>query len=548
VDGPKQKRAAKGVDGTHRKKGGNMQKPFCFIAIVVVLVLGVVYDSYGQQAAPKPQYGGVLRIITTSGPQVLSYVPSMGPQDHTASFPAGERLVDTTKNRSVGSGVEPVLAEKVDEDPKGLKIVWHIRKDVKFHDGSELDADVVRWNFQQILDAKALPFSGLLKGMRVTDKYTLVMDLNEYSNQLVPTWGWWPVITSKAAWDKASGGDLAKGKDWARTNIVGTGPFILKEYKRDVHIIWVKNPSYWRKGRPYLDGIEIRYIPDSVTANASFLSKEADVWETAPPKDQVELMKQGLKRQGSWPALGWSVWINTANPKSKWQDKRLREAVEYAIDKAAVAKALGFGLYRPLKSFPPEGEWGYDPNYDPRPYNPAKAKELLAAAGYPNGLKAKLLVFFTPDSRAAGAVIKQYLDEAGFQIDMDVADPGRFFSTINNNPATPDLDLSWWMSGRDTNYLQSYMRWFSSQPFTILSYLGHTPEQVEMDKQIQRFAKVKDQIDATRKAVHYLTDNALIIPVYDQSMAVMQQPYVHSTRYEQGFVRWQTEEVWMEKH
>jgi peptide/nickel transport system substrate-binding protein len=517
--------------------------------VAIALVLGIAAVGFAQQkAATTPQYGGVLKLIATQSPQVLSYVPNMGPQDHTAVFPGGERLVDTTRERQTTSGFEPVLAEKIDEDMKGLKITWHIRKGVKFHDGSELDAEVVRWNFQQMIDAKALPHSQFFKGMRVTGKYTLVMDLKEYSNQLVGDWGWQPVITSKAAWDKASGGDLAKGKEWARTNIVGTGPFMLKEYKRDVHLVWVKNPNYWRKGRPYLDGIEVRYIPDSVTASAMTLAKEVDVWETAPPKDQVELMKQGLKRQSSWPALGWSIWPNTANPNSKWKDKRLREAVEYAIDKAAIAKALGFGLYRPLKSLPPEGEWGYDPGYDPRPYNPAKAKELLAAAGYPNGLKAKLLVFFTPDGRTAGAAIKQYLDDVGFQIDIDVADPGRFFSTINANPASPELDLSWWMTGRDTNYLQTYSRWFSKEPFTPLQYLGHTQEQAEMEAQAQKLTSIKDQQAATRKLMRYMMDNAMIIPVYDQSVAVMQHPWVHSTRYEQGFVRWQTEEVWMEKH
>lgn len=101
------------------------------------------------------------------------------------------------------------------------------------------------------------------------------MDLTEYSNKLVPSWGWWPVITSKAAWDKASGGDVEKGKEWARSNIVGTGPFMLREFKRDVHIKWVKNPNYWRPGRPYLDGIEVRYIPDTVTASSMLQVGEA---------------------------------------------------------------------------------------------------------------------------------------------------------------------------------------------------------------------------------------------------------------------------------
>jgi peptide/nickel transport system substrate-binding protein len=243
-----------------------------------------------------------------------------------------------------------------------------------------------------------------------------------------------------------------------------------------------------------------------------------------------------------------SIWINTANPKSKWHDKRLREAVEYGLDKEAIAKALGFGLFKPLKSLPPEGEWGYDPNYNPRPYNPAKAKQMLAEAGYPNGLKAKLLVFFTPAARDAGIAIKQYLDAAGFLIDLDVADPGRFFGTIYNTPPGPDQDLALWATGRDTNYLMSYMRWFSTEPFTDLSFLSHTPEQAEMDNQAKKLTDIKEQAAMTGKLVRYLMDNALVIPVYDPPMAVMQQPWVHSTYLEQGAVRWQTEEAWIEKH
>jgi len=524
-----------------------MKRSTFILIAAVVLIFGIAAAGFCQQNA-TPVYGGVLRIIYPAGPAMMSYVPMMTPQEHTQIFPAGERLVDTTRDRTKGGGVEPVLAEKVDEDVKGLKITWHIRKGVKFSDGSDLDADVVRWNFQQIIDSQTLPYKECFKDMKVTDKYTLVMDLNKYSNQLVPSWGWWPIITSKAAWDKASGGDLEKGKEWARTHIVGTGPFTLKEYVRDDHMTWVKNPNYWRKGRPYLDGIEYKYIPDNVTAAAMMQAKQADAWAQAPVSFQADLMKKGFKRQSSWPALGYSIWINTANPKSKWQDKRLREAVEYAIDKEAVAKALGFGLLKPLKSLPPVGEWGYDPNYNLRPYNPAKAKQLLAEAGYPNGLKAKLLVFTTQDQRDAATALKQYLDEAGFQIDIDVADPGRFFGTIYTNPPGPDLDLSFWMTGRDSNYLMTYMRWFSTEPFTVLSFLGHPEGQAQADVDAQKLTSPKAQEAATRKLMRIITDNALVIPIYDQPSAEMDQPYTHSGRYEQGLVRWQTEEVWMDKH
>jgi ABC-type transport system substrate-binding protein len=479
----------------------------------------------------------------------LSYVPAMGPTDHSLVFPAAENLVEATSQRGTGTGVEPWLCESVDDNPKNLTITWHLRKGIKFHDGTEMTADVVQWNFQVIIDAKTLPHSDFLKDMKVLDKYTLVMDLNMWSNQLMPDWGYWPVITSKAAYDKASGGDPAKGKDFLINNIVGTGPFMLKEFKRDDHLTWVKNPNYWIPGKPYLDGIEVRIIPDPVTAQSLLQAKQADIWANCPASAVATLENAGIKRQQAWPALPWGLWINTGNPKSKWQDIRLRQALGYAIDKAAVAKIIGFGIYTPLKALPMAGEWGYDANYDPNPYNPAKAKQLLSDAGYPNGLKINLLCMSDPVTRDIVTALKQLLDAVGFQTNLDVADPGRFFGTIQFAAPGPDLDINWWLTGgMDSNYLQTYMRWFSSTPFTNYTYLGRTPDQIAMDKQAQAAVSIPDQITWTGKLMKYLGDNALIMPVYLAPAFAMQQPWVHSTEYTAGFTRWDTGDLWMDKH
>ena len=517
------------------------------LTLTTVIFLAICLLYGGAFAAEQPKYGGTLRILVLNGPQVMSYEPMMGPGDHSAMFPAGERLVETTGQRDKNMGTEPWLAEKVVEDIENLTITWYIRQGVKFHDGSDLNAEVVAWNFQMILDSKTLPYQGLLKEMKVEGEYKLVMYLNEYSNQLVPSWGFWPIITSKAAWDKASGGDLAKGKEWARTHIVGTGPFMLEDYTRDVVLKWKKNPNYWVKGQPYLDAIEVRIIPDPVTCSAMMQAKEADIWEGAPPNDQNFLEQMGMVKQSSWPALGYSLWINTANKDSKWQDKRLREAVEYALDKKTIARALGLGTYRPLKSLPPEGEWGYDPNYDPRPYNPEKARQLVKEAGYPNGCKIKLKIFIGPTAQDAGTALKQYLDEGGFIVDLDIADPGRFFGTVYGPTPPVDEDLAWWITGRDSTYLLSYMRWFSTNPFTNLAYLGHTPEQEELDKIAQKLTDTEEQKAITQKCMRLLTDNAMIIPVFDVPAVVMQQPNVHNARYQNGFTRWKTGIVWKDK-
>ena len=505
-------------------------------------------------AKPQAVSGGTLRIIASSGPQMLSYVPVMGPGDRSAIFPAAEALVDTTSERGAFTGgVEPVLAEKVDVDIQNLTITFHIRKGVKFSDGSNLTAEVARWNLQQVIDAGAMPYMSYYKGMRVTDDYMLVIDLNAYNNQMMATWGWWTAMYSKAAWDAASGGDLAKGKEWARTHIVGTGPFILKEFTRDVSMTWVKNPNYWRKDRPYLDGIDIKFIPDAVTARAAFEAGQGDVWG-APAKDAQELIAKGYVKQSAWPMLPWGIWPNTANPASKMNDKNLREAVEYAIDKEGITKAVGRGMYKTLKSLPPEGEWGADPAAG-RSYDPAKAKSLLAAAGYSASKPCKLNLLttnaFGPTPIDACTMVKQNLDAVGFDVTIDIADAGRYFGTAygkTNVPAADQDMLFYFAGGMDTNELQTYIRWFSYDPFTWISFLGRTPQQIEMDKQAMAAVEIKDQIDWCGKVMRYLTDNALIMPIYGSVAYVIQQPYVHSTQYTTGFVRWQTEIVWMDKH
>ncbi len=505
-------------------------------------------------AVNQPEYGGTLRIIAASGPQILSYVPLMGPGDRSAIFPAAEALVDTTSDRGgFSTGVEPVLAESVDVDPVGLTITFHIRENVYFSDGSKLTAYVAKWNLQQVIDAGAMPYMDYFKAFSTPNEHTLIIEMTKYNNQMMATWGWWTAMYSKAAWDAASGGDLETGKEWARTHIVGTGPFILENFQRDVSMTWVKNSNYWRQGRPYLDGIQVTYIPDSVTARSAFEAGDADIWGS-PAKDAVELIAAGYVKQSAWPMLPWGIWPNTTNPDSKMNNQNLRKAVEFAIDKAGIAQAIGHGLFASVKSLPPSGEWAYDPDRG-RSYDLDQARALLAAEGYStsNPCKVTLMVTnaFGPDPIDACTMVKQQLDAVGFEVTIDVADAGRYFGTAYGKTNVPpaDSDMLWYFAGgMDTNYLQTYIRWFSNDPFTWISYLGRTAEQLNMDKQAMAAESIEDQIYWCGQVMDYLSDNALIIPVYGSVAFTIQQTWVHSTQYTQGFVRWQTEEVWMAHH
>ena len=131
--------------------------------------------------------------------------------------------------------------------------------------------------------------------------------------------------------------------------------------------------------------MEVRYIPDIMTASAMMQAGEADVWtDVAAVSNVLDLQKKGFKV--NWgPGFFWALLPNSSDPNSPFAKKAVREAIEYAIDRPALAKMIGYGQFNPLTQMAPSGWPGYVQGYDPRPYNPAKAKELLKdVVGYMN--------------------------------------------------------------------------------------------------------------------------------------------------------------------
>ncbi|MBA7630729.1 hypothetical protein ES703_38253 [subsurface metagenome] len=311
---------------------------------------------------------------------------------------------------------------------------------------------------------------------------------------------------------------------------------------------WDKFEDYWQEGLPYLDGVLVTYIPDPVTAKAMMEAGEADILGGTTTIDQIDLVKKGFQKISGWVGLVYSIWPNTSDPDSVWNDVRLRYALDYAIDKQAIADAIGMGEYIPLFQLSPSTEWGYDPNYAERRYDPDKAKALLAEAGYPDGLKTTLILQNTPTGIDACTAIKQYLDAVGIETELDVADPGRFFGTVWG-VAQPGLSFMW--SGMDITNMMTYQRWFSTDPFTDLVYLGHTEEQAKLDQEALLIPDRAGQVAGTERLYKYMNDGAYLVPVYQQPMATITAPYVHwdgPTQWEQGFVRHQFEIIWMDPH
>ena len=370
-----------------------------------------------------PVSGGTVRVINASGVNVMGYSLEQSPWDLFVLLCAVEKLIEYDENQEL----VPHLAESYTFDEAAKTITIKMREGIRFHDGSDCDAESIAWNYEQQLMNVRMGYLSQWESLEIVDKYTFIIHYTgDYNNQLAVAWLWSPPMFSMQAFLDAGDGDIEKSKDWARLNVSGTGPFKQGEFVRDVSLTMVRNDDYWG-GMPYLDAVHYMFIPDPVTANLKMQAGEADLWFGPTIKDQLELEQAGLIRLEGQPNVT-TIYPNIVDPESKWQNKDLREAIEYALDKEGMAAALGQGYYKSSKMVVPEGKDGYDEAWPGRPYDVDKAKELLAKSGY-EGETIELMVLTGPNVDLATAV-KRYLDDIGLVCEINIADPGLFYGSL----------------------------------------------------------------------------------------------------------------------
>jgi peptide/nickel transport system substrate-binding protein len=496
--------------------------------------------SPSPSASPTggPVSGGTLRIITASGPRVLGYSLEQGPMDLYDLLAVNEKVVEYDDQQVL----IPHLAKSVNFDYNKKTITVKLRSGIKFHDGSECNADAIVWNYQQQVSNKRIGYIDQWKSIDIVDNLTFAITYTgSFNNQFLMGWLWSPPMFSKQAFINAGGGDQQKSIEWARTNDSGTGPFKLAEYKRDDHMTLTRFDDYWG-GKPYLDALNYIFIPDLVTASTMMQAKQADMWLGPPVSVQSDLEKKGLVRKSGGGMFSTLV-PNIVDPKSKWNNAKLRQAVEYALDKTAMAKALGFGYYQPMTMISPPGSWGYDPNYPARNYDPQKAKATLADAGYPNGLRINLLALQGNEDTATA--IKRYLDAVGITTNIDIADAGRYYGSLYVT-GWQDLILSG--AGILGDFLGTFQTNYSDQPLTRMKSWAADPDLTALCVDSRTYPDQAGQKAATAKIVKYMTDQALIIPLFLAPSAYIIQPYVHTTYLQQGGFTFYFKDYWMDKH
>ena len=334
--------------------------------------------------------------------------------------------------------VEPALATSWTVSDDGKTYTFKLREGVKFHDGTDFDAEAVKFNFDRVTDKNhpyydtgPFPFIfelGPIAGTEAIDKYTVAIHLaSPYA----------PMLTMLAS----SIGGLAGispaavkqyGKEFSRHG-VGTGPFKFKLWESNRQIVLEANPDYWG-GAPKLKGVVFRPIVDENARVSEMLSGGTDVTIEVPPDNVATFTAD--PRFKFYEQEGPHLWYLLLNTKDKpFNDKLVRQAANYAINKTAlVEKVLKGTATVAAGPTPPAFQWAHDAALAPYPYDPEKAKALLAQAGYPDGVD---VTFYVTESGSGmlspvimGTAIQADLAAVGIRAKIETYEWNTFLGKI----------------------------------------------------------------------------------------------------------------------
>lgn len=353
--------------------------------------------------------------------------------------------------------VEPALAESWTVNDDGTVYTFTLREGVEFHDGTALTAEAVKFNFDRMLDENhpyhdtgPFPLSFFFSAVETVtakDELTVEFKLNApyapfLSNLAYPT----GLIVSPDAVKE-------HGKDYGR-NPAGTGAFKFAEWESNAKVVVTRNDDYWG-GAPSLEAVVFRPITDANTRVAEMLSGGTDLMVEVPP-DNVATFDNDAAFAVHEQA-GPHVWFLILNAKEgPMADKRVRQAVNYAIDKKALVENVLQGTAEVAAGpTPPAFSWAYNDTLQPYPYNPDKARELIKDAGHEG---AELTFYVTEggsgmlDPVPMGAAIQADLAKVGLDVKIETYEWNTFLGKVNPGlEGKADMaEMAWMTNDPDT--------------------------------------------------------------------------------------------------
>jgi len=404
------------------------------------------------------------------------------------------------------------LAESWDISDDGLVITFHLRKGVKWHDGKPFTAKDVLYTYQVTVDPKTpTAYAGdflKVKKAEVLDDYTFRVTYDK------------PFAPSLISWSSAVlPRHLLEGQDITKSSLarhpVGTGPYLFKEWLAGQKIVLVSNADYF-EGRPYVDGHVTRIIPDMATMFLELRARNIDMMGLTPlqytRQTENNLFRQSFDKYRYLAFAYTYLGYNLKHPF--FADKRVRQAISYAINKEEIISGVLLGLGKPATGPYKPGTWAYNENVKTYSYNPQKARELLRAAGW---TKTNNDGFLEKDGRPftfelvtnqgnetrqkCAEIIQRQLKEVGIDVKIRILEWAAFINDFINKRRFEAVILGWtipldpdaydvWHSSKTAPEELNFISYKNPEVDALLEKARSTFEQKLRKKYYDRFQEI----------------------------------------------------------
>jgi peptide/nickel transport system substrate-binding protein len=395
-----------------------MPRPITLSLLVVTVVLGVLSPA-APQAAPSGQ--AVMAWHVTIAPSWFD--PSTAPPQITP-FGILYALHDALVRPYPGHKMGPSLAESWKESPDGKTYEFKLRPGLKFHNGDPVTTDDVKFSFERYRGAAAKILQERVKQVEVVDPLLVRFHLKEAWPDFMTFFG----TTASAAGIVVPRRYLTQvGDDGFKKHPIGAGPYKFVSHKPGVEVVLEANPGYWRRV-PNVKTLVMKSVPEATTRAVMLKSGEADIAYVLDGPD-AESIKRDPRFQvvsSKHASIFWIEFADQWDTKSPWHDRRLRLAVNHALNRQQINQAACLGFCPPAGVIVPR-VMDFALQVEPPPYDLRKAKQLLAEAGYPSGLDAGEFVGIPGFPTVAESVVND-LTAAGIRVKMRATERAAFYS------------------------------------------------------------------------------------------------------------------------
>lgn len=365
----------------------------------------------------KPVYGGTLVYGKTGVPITLDAAKTT----ETESSIITDNLFDGLVRQKAGRiAIEPSLAYRWDISEDGKTYTFHLRQNVKFHDGSPFNADAVVYSFERQREGADFEYwrnfniDQVISSIKTVNDSTVRMQLRQpdatFLNILSLTF--LGIVSKESA--QQYGNDFAK-------NPSGTGAFKFVKWEDDGTVVTVANPDYW-DGRPYIDSLIFKPMASAADRWNALRDGSLDMMAVPDQADIPDMERTRGITLVKQPGVNICYMAMNMN-KKPFDDVRIREAIVYAIDREKLVREVYGRLGRPAKNPIPPMLLGYAEEIRFTPFDPEKSKQLLKDAGYPNGFKAKLWTMpiareYMPNGQLMAEIIQRDLKAVGIETEI----------------------------------------------------------------------------------------------------------------------------------